>query len=34
MGMKNIGYVRIKNGLKTSKQVDISKTIIQNPIFG
>ncbi|MFT4807431.1 MAG: hypothetical protein ACI9LX_000750 [Paraglaciecola sp.] len=23
MGMKNIGYVRIKNGLKTSKQVDI-----------
>jgi hypothetical protein len=23
MGMKNIGYDRIKNGLKTSKQVDI-----------
>ena len=26
MGMKNIGYDRIKNGFKTSKQVEISES--------
>ncbi|MEP2650626.1 MAG: hypothetical protein ABJH06_01410 [Paraglaciecola sp.] len=26
MGMKNISYDRIKNGLKSSKQVDITQT--------
>jgi hypothetical protein len=31
MGMKNIGYDRIKNGLKTSKQVDILENYHPKP---